>query len=324
MQEGYIDVGGIPTHVMCWGKWISDRFDNSDNELIICVSGNPGLIGFYSKFLGKLYESLDVCHGKKIPIWGIGHAGHDDPPRNSEKKVPRLKGNEQLFNLQGQIHHKMRFIEQYVPKHVKIYMIGHSIGAYMNLELLREPEIKKQVKKSYMLFPTIERMAASPNGKLFTRFFPWMTQLAVWIYALFALLPEKVRIFIIFLYFSVFRIEKQFIGTALKYTQPRIVQKVIHLAVDEMEKVVTPDYDLIRKNSKILAFYYGTTDGWTPVEYFNDLTKNVPEVEAQLCKRGIAHAFVLKSSNEMAYLVAEWINGDMDKELAEKKASRKS
>lgn len=305
MQEGYVDVGELTTHIMTWGKWIEEKFSPDEKEVVICITGNPGLVGFYTKFLASVYETLD----RKIPVWAIGHIGHDDPPKSSGKSVPDLMDNEKIFDLQGQVFHKRAFIEQYVPKDVKIHLIGHSIGAYMNLELLKIPEIKSKVIKSYMLFPTVERMATSPNGKFFTTFFPWMTKLAIFVYTLFVLLPKKFRIFIIYLYFTLFRIEKHFIGTALKYTQPHIVQKVLHLAVDEMEKVLELDVDLIKENLNVLKFYYGASDGWTPVQYYYDLKQKIPEVDADLCQRGIAHAFVLRSGPEMGYMVGDWILG---------------
>lgn len=308
MQEGYVEIGGIPTHIMTWGKWIDEPFEDlheiERQEVIICIPGNPGLPGFYTKFCATLYESLN----NKIPIWCIGHAGHDDPPlKENRNKVPDLNGNERLFDLKGQVEHKRAFIEKYLSSEVKIYLIGHSIGAYMNLELLKIPEIKSKVLKSYKLFPTVEKMASSPNGKLFTTFFPWAMQIAVWFYWLFSLLPQKIRIFIIYLYFMVLRIPNYFIGTALKYSKPRVVEKVIFLAIDEMNTVVDLDTDTIVENQDILKFYYGASDGWTPVEYCTQLQKRVPGIDAQICNRGIAHAFVLRSGPEMGYIVADWI-----------------
>lgn len=36
-----------------------------------------------------------------------GQVGHDDPPTGSIRKVPALEGNEHLFDLKGQILHKV-------------------------------------------------------------------------------------------------------------------------------------------------------------------------------------------------------------------------
>lgn len=37
-----------------------------------------------------------------------GHAGHDEPPARSIRKVPLLAGNENLYSLQAQVKHKVR------------------------------------------------------------------------------------------------------------------------------------------------------------------------------------------------------------------------
>lgn len=43
MQEGYVDVGELPTHIMTWGKWIEDKFSPDEKEIVVCITGNPGL-----------------------------------------------------------------------------------------------------------------------------------------------------------------------------------------------------------------------------------------------------------------------------------------
>lgn len=36
-----------------------------------------------------------------------GHAGHDEPPETSLRKVPPLHGNEDKYNLDAQVKHKV-------------------------------------------------------------------------------------------------------------------------------------------------------------------------------------------------------------------------
>lgn len=102
MQEAYVNINDIPTHIMTWGKWIEESLDTK--EVVICITGNPGLPGFYTRFLHELHASLD----HQMPIWLIGHQGHDDPPATSIRKVPQLEGNERLYDLDGQIKHKVK------------------------------------------------------------------------------------------------------------------------------------------------------------------------------------------------------------------------
>lgn len=74
----------------------------------------------------------------------------------------------ELFDLEGQIEHKVDFIHRYVPSDVKITLVGHSVGCYIILKMLKNKRISHEVHMSYLLFPAIERIGSSPNGKFFT------------------------------------------------------------------------------------------------------------------------------------------------------------
>lgn len=41
-----------------------------------------------------------------------------------------------MFTVEGQIQHKVTFIRKHVPSDVKIILIGHSIGAYIVVEMI--------------------------------------------------------------------------------------------------------------------------------------------------------------------------------------------
>ena len=84
-----------------------------------------------------------------------------------------------MYGLNGQVNHKMAFLEEFLPASCKISFIGHSIGCRIILELMKELSLSynqnekslqtiKQtlsVHKSYLLFPTIERMKQTPAGR---------------------------------------------------------------------------------------------------------------------------------------------------------------
>lgn len=62
-----------------------------------------------------------------------------------------------------------------------------------------------------------------------------------------------------------------------------------------------------------LTFYYGKTDRWCPVKYYEDMKKDFPGADIRLCEKGISHAFVLGSSQEVAAIVADWMNNKLPK-----------
>lgn len=48
-----------------------------------------------------------------------------------------------VFGLQGQVEHKLKFLRKYVPKDVKLILIGHSIGSYIALKIMKQsPELE--------------------------------------------------------------------------------------------------------------------------------------------------------------------------------------
>ena len=64
---------------------------------------------------------------------------------------------------------------------------------------------------------------------------------------------------------------------------------------------------MIEQNLKKLIFYYGATDHWAPVSYYEDMKNKFPRGEIYLCERKFQHAFVLESSEAVAEMVASWI-----------------
>lgn len=95
---------------------------------------------------------------------------------SSEQFWNDLKGwfldQPELFTLEGQVNHKIAFIETYVPADVNLHFIGHSIGSKISVELVKRYR-KTHNAAGYLLFPTLERMAETPSGrKLWPMFGP--------------------------------------------------------------------------------------------------------------------------------------------------------
>lgn len=66
MQEAFLNISSIPTHIMSWGPWVDESF--SKNEVVICIPGSPGLPGFYADFMSTIHHNIDP----DIPVWLIG------------------------------------------------------------------------------------------------------------------------------------------------------------------------------------------------------------------------------------------------------------
>lgn len=304
-EESFL-CGGVETQVIKCGPW-TNLFDeqgvNRPKVLIFVIPGNPGFAPVYVPFIKTLYSTMN----KRIPIWVVSHAGFHSGPKDQKiltaPEESDAQNIEDIYGLNGQIEHKIAFLRAHVPKDVKIILIGHSIGSYICLHVMnRVPEIP--IIHAFLLFPTIERMAETPNGRIATPFLCWFRYI---LYATGYLIlkpcPEIIKSFLI----------QQFLGfkseiSSTSVLQPFCLANAAYLGSQEMVHVMKRDNEIIKEQLPKLTFYYGSQDGWCPVKFYEDMKKDFPEGNIHLCKKGLPHAFVLYSSQEMATIVADWIN----------------
>jgi len=259
------------------------------------------LPGFYTTFCSTLYEQLN----RETVIWAVGHAGHDEPKKDLNMKVPKLKEHPHLYDLKGQINHKLSLLEYIPPQIEKIHVIGHSVGSKIILDLLREsPEFNAKVDMCYLMFPTIENIADSHSGKWFVRLRPFFFILKL-IVLFFNLLPHKLRYGMVKLYCR--DMPEEFLEHCFEHTKLSVVEKILFMASDEMDKITELDEELVKQNVHKLKLYYGKKDNWVKRKYYHKIVERFPEIDAQLCSRDFEHAFVLKSGEDCGEMVANWI-----------------
>lgn len=137
-------------------------------HLIYFITGNPGLISYYSSFLRTLHELLSASkdmssncfhiHGQSL----LGFEGDDD------RSVP--------YDLEDQINFSLKSVEaQSIPSgplegqpYASVILIGHSVGSYMLLEViqrLRKSSPSVNIRAGILLFPTVTHIAKSPSGR---------------------------------------------------------------------------------------------------------------------------------------------------------------
>ncbi|XP_027837933.2 lipid droplet-associated hydrolase isoform X1 [Aphis gossypii] len=307
----WVDVNGVATRVLCWGQSINDDNRHELKRVVLCVCGNPGITEFYEKFLQEVYRTLNV------PVWVLSHAGHEVPPSNSEHKIPDPKMYPDLYTLKGQVEHKLRFIEKYVPDNCDLYLVGHSIGSKIISELLKDSTMAQRlsVKRSVFLFPTLQKMRETPNGRklIFTASnFLSITIFLSWIFTTF---PAFIKTFLVNVTLMIMeggQVDDHVIRSAVRLVHPMVLRNVFSMAVDEMDKVYELDNKPLKDNAKRLYMYFGKTDDWCPTSFYDDISKCVPEAETVLCDKGYQHAFVIGYSDEMAGIVCDWLQPDLE------------
>lgn len=181
----------------------------------------------------------------------LGHSPTKDYPVNSNLKhssphnKEKTEGSSFPLGLKEQITHKKKFLEEHVPPHSKILLIGHSIGAYVVLNLLKTCHRASDVTKAILLFPTIERMAVSPSGRYVTPMVTYFKWLAVGSAAVFSILPKFVQQFLVQWWLSDRKnLMLSSVETVLRFLTPQSINGCFTMTQDEMKEVVHPDYEV--------------------------------------------------------------------------------
>ncbi|XP_022130206.2 lipid droplet-associated hydrolase isoform X2 [Pieris rapae] len=286
-------LNGVQSSLLLWG----DPFNKDVDECIICVTGNPGLVDFYSEFGQELHKKLTM------PVCVIGQAGHEEI---LVKTSETLTSDSNSFNLNSQIAHKYDLISNYISKKSKLHLIGHSIGAWQIIELTdRNPELLPRILSINLLFPTIQKMADSPNGKFLNLFLRRIYCLLLILLKLLRLLPYWINSYLIYLYLSWHSLPSHYYERISKVIEPNVMEKVLILAFDEMDTVTNLNKDAIKNIKHLTNVIYSKTDNWAPLAYIDDLKMYEPEI--CLIEMNVSHAFVLKSSELVAERTATFI-----------------
>lgn len=286
----------------------SCRLQSRENALILVIPGNPGVVGFYGTFMQTLHRAFNC----RFPVWAVSHAGHCAPPDHMDMvQDASLAAELDVFGINGQIEHKLSFLRKHVSRETRLVLIGHSIGCYIILEMMkRDPELK--VLKAVMLFPTIERMAVTPQGRVVTPLICQMRYLSYLPVFLLSLLPESLKHSLVRLVLGGIRsLDQTMVRPTVGLLSGDCAANAIYMGAQEMKKVLDRDNATIKKNLNKLIFYYGATDHWCPVDYFHDIKRDFPDGDFRLCESGFRHAFVLDAGAKVAQMVVDWIKEDL-------------
>ncbi|KAL0131786.1 hypothetical protein PUN28_002971 [Cardiocondyla obscurior] len=309
MHRGTINCNQVQTEVISEGRWIEeDPVPHSNKRVVLVIPGNPGLPRFYEGFIKALRSKSNT------DVWAIGHAGHTQPPENLAIAMPGDEKWAEYYSLTAQVQHKAEFIKRYIPEDVHLHLIGHSIGAWMVLKLLKDKDIERRIRRCYLLFPTIEYMAETRNGLLFTTVISRAAPVLIFLSWIFTtMFPTSVQTFMIRVFGLFYGIPAKSVKAVQEMLNARVLRRVINLAKEEMISVREADHEIISQHANKLWLYYGATDGWVPVKYYKNIMSKHPDLNAQLCQRGFQHSFVLKDDVEMGNIIADLLNEDSER-----------
>ncbi|OOQ89097.1 hypothetical protein PEBR_10614 [Penicillium brasilianum] len=337
---------------------------------VFFISGNPGLIGYYHPFLSLLGEYLansrdqsSTQNGLKktdssLQIYGCSLGGFEVDcetvsPATTTGNASR-DGRSKLYDLEDQIvfvHDNLNTLMRQNASSAndtststarrKVILMGHSVGAYIAMEVLRrhrEANPESQSDNRYtvdfdiiggvMLFPTVKDIAHSPSGQKLTTVLSLIPHLDL-VVSFFArilttILPTPALKALVKL------VMHNPPAHALDATTSFLksaggVRQALHMAADEMRTITSDKWtdDVwgvahAREPLTRLFFYFGRNDHWVAEKTRDEIVavrggKNGDEEGEGLgprmfvCEEGLPHAFCLKHSDVMARKVAGMI-----------------
>jgi hypothetical protein len=153
-----------------------------DSLLVFFITGNPGLIEYYRTFLTLCFDSLRTSYSNHhITVAGTSLRGFG--VQDYDHHRPAGDDAEGPYDLEQQIEHVGRMLERAIESHArhgsspKILLMGHSVGSYILLEVLRRRKQSPTTQQlcndakvigGICLFPTVTHIAKSPSGKKFS------------------------------------------------------------------------------------------------------------------------------------------------------------
>ena len=156
---------------------ISAPDTHTEDYLIYFITGNPGLILYYKPFLSKLHSllgSYSSTDSARFHICGHSLKGFEfQDDQNGKLPDKPLSLAEQIEFQEDLLYSHIRSHRARTRNTPKVILMGHSVGAYILLELIKNhPKRIEGGEQDFdliggvLLFPTITHIAQSPLGMI--------------------------------------------------------------------------------------------------------------------------------------------------------------
>ncbi|CAN7117338.1 unnamed protein product, partial [Brassica rapa subsp. narinosa] len=229
---------------------------------VLFIPGNPGVVSFYNDFLESLHQFLDG----NASITAVGQISHTSKDWESGK----------LFSLQEQIDHKVvEFIRQELESvKVPIILVGHSIGSYISLEILRKCSEKVLYCIGLYPFLTLNQQSTKQSliGKLAAS--SLLSATASFLVASLGLLPMSAARRLVSYSLGASWSDTAVQATCTHLRQYHTMRNVLYMAMTEFRELAAePDWEFMRENQSKLAFLFGIDDHWGPLQLFEEVSR---------------------------------------------------
>ncbi|KAI0828768.1 hypothetical protein F5Y06DRAFT_290950 [Hypoxylon sp. FL0890] len=302
--------------------------------LVFFISGNPGLIDYYEPFLSALRGIIDrtvSLQNTRFQIYGQDLAGFRD--EDHEPFTAQRKPRDLEYQIQHTLTTLSRLCIESGPRMGKPYdevlLIGHSVGAYITLELfhrlLRNPDSAPHLKltSGILLFPTIHHISSSPSGRKLDllRRTPVLGDNAYRVVQTFLhLIPQSTLHWIVH---SVMGFPAHAAEVTTRWLKSRDgVWQALHMGMDEMQVIgedrwddelweIEHDAEAHHQVMPKFYFFFGKHDHWVANHYRDEFIqmrdKQADRTRIIVDEGDIPHAFCINHSEAIAEKVGLWI-----------------
>lgn len=155
-----------------------DKRDAISSTLLFFITGNPGLIGYYTSYLQTLNLLLDssaTSNSVHIQVFGKSLLGFSDDISSLTDSPYSLEKQIEVLHSSLTKHYSGTKDKDGKPFD-RVVLVGHSVGSYMLLEIIRRNHMESKplnIAAGILLFPTITHIAQSTSGLLITKLFRW-------------------------------------------------------------------------------------------------------------------------------------------------------
>ena len=244
--------------------------------------------------------------------------GHHFIPCECNSNEPKDAGIEckdfylnesRVYTLHDQVDHKLAFVYNFLPPDSELILIGHSVGAFMILEIMNRLHHTQRILKGILLFPTIERVTKTSNGRFWTTVASYMARPVLWMVWLFSALPLRVQRAMVSLCVTVrrFQRDENIVRSILSFLNNHGVSNMLQIANDMVGINCLSHETVIEENKDKLVFYYGKGDPWVPASFCDQMIERFPTADIRQCDKNYKHAFVLHHAESVGKLVWDFI-----------------
>ncbi|KAK6126525.1 hypothetical protein DH2020_039729 [Rehmannia glutinosa] len=217
---------------------------------------------------------LLLGHHGYVGAWKVEHS--DLEPRDMPQAIQSR--NRKLKERKDNTMHEID---------AKLLNVGHSIGAYISLEIFRR--YHEKVIYCIGLYPFLALNAESSTQSSIKGLAASSALCAAVssMGALLGMLPVYISRFLV-------KESMGFFGSVLikLSIQYHTIRNILFMAMTEFQEMPEkPDWDFLRRKKSQVAFLFGLDDHWGPMHLYEEIRKQVPEASVEVEREGHTHAF---------------------------------